>query len=89
MWNYGNPWMMNNGYYGGMGGFGFLGFLFMILWWAFIIALVIAAIKWLTHGSRGSRGAGEKSPMEILQERYAKGEITKDEYQEIRKELEK
>ena len=89
MWNYGNPWMMNNGYYGGMGGFGFLGFLFMILWWAFIIALVIAAIKWLTRGSRGSRSTGEKSPMEILKERYARGEITKDEYQEIRKELEK
>ena len=85
---YGYPWM-NNNYYGGMWGFGPLSIIFMILWWVFIIAVIIGVIRWLVRGGHHRKWQNEKSPMEILKERYAKGEITKDEYQEVRKELEK
>lgn len=65
---------------------GFLGILFMVLLWAAIILLIV----WLYRQIRGT-GAGElsKSALDILKERYAKGEITKAEFEEMKKELEK
>ncbi len=74
--------MMNFGF----GPFGGLGLIFMILWWVLIIAGIVALIKWLTSQSRGNHNH-EKSLLEILKERYAKGEIDKKEFEERKKDL--
>lgn len=80
--NQGNNSMMNFGFTP----FGGFGWIFMILWWVLIIAGIVALIKWLTAQSRGSHNH-EKSPLEILKERYAKGEIDKKEFEERKKDL--
>ena len=74
--------MMNFGF-GAMGGFSWI---FMILWWALIIAGIVAIIKWLMSQSDRNHGR-DKSPLEILKERYAKGEIDKREFEERKKDL--
>lgn len=85
--------MMGNWTEFGWWGMGF-GFLFMILFWALIILGIVALIRWLTGESQAGRERGtreqprDKTPLEIVQERYARGEIDRDEYEQKRRDLE-
>lgn len=78
--------MMNG--YGMMGGFGFGG-IFMVLWWVILIAGVVALVRWLGSSASGTAGpgGGHRQPLDILKERYARGEIDEQEYQKIKREL--
>jgi putative membrane protein len=71
-----------NGYGGGW---------MMIFWWILIIAVVFVLVKWTATSRGGWPGNGNnrqnKSALDILKERYAKGEIDKDEYDSKKKDL--
>ena len=63
-------------------------FIFMILFWILIIiGIVLLARALATRGVVGPPGAGE-SPLEILKRRYARGEITKEQFEEMRRDIE-
>lgn len=78
--------MMWNGY--GMGaGYGIIGGLFAILWWALVIAGIVLLVRWLLRGEKPWEGINAKTPLDILKERYAKGEIDKAKFEEMKKDL--
>jgi len=82
-WGMMGPWMM-----GGFG-FPFIGGIVMILFWVLIIGGVVWFVQSLARSSGGSgigAPAGE-SPLDILRRRYAKGEITKEQFEEMRRDL--
>lgn len=55
----------------------------------FFLLLVVMVIYVLRIISNRSSSPGRQAPLDIARERYAKGEITKEELAEIKKELEK
>lgn len=72
------------------GGLGFIWITFIFLFIAAIIAGVIILIVWAVRRSSSSPQSQQKSEntaKETLKNRYAKGEITKDEYENIKKEI--
>jgi putative membrane protein len=65
-----------------------LGWIFMVLFWVLIVLGIVALLRWLGMGGAGSREAPRKTPLDILQERYARGEIEREEYEQKRRDLE-
>ena len=66
-----------------MGGFG-MGF--MWIFWVVIIVIVIA-LAWSYLGKRKDIENSGHSAQDILKQRYAKGEISREEYEEKKKDL--
>jgi putative membrane protein len=74
---------------GMMGGFGWGWFMpvFMILFWGLVIWGIVALIRGVTTtGARSTSGHAELA-VEVLKRRYAQGEISKQEYEEKRRDL--
>ena len=55
--------------------------------WIIIIALIVWLIISMANRSQKKSGSTKESPMDILKNKYAKGEINKHEFQEKRKDL--
>ncbi len=67
-----------------------LGGLFMLLLWGGIFALIFWAVKSFAAGaprSGGQFGPTEPSAREILDRRYASGELSRDEYELMKADL--
>ncbi len=79
-WDYGWGW-----------GWMIFGGLMMIVFWGGLIALIVLAVRGLMGGGQpretSYRRPPESSALEILKIRYAKGEITKEEYEQMRRDL--
>lgn len=70
-------WMHGSGMFGGG--------LVMILMWLVPIALIVALIVFLTK--RPGFGSREKTSLDILTARYARGEIGKDEFDQMKRDI--
>ncbi len=74
------PWMM-----GGFGGMWFMP-LIMIVFWGLVIWGIVALVRGVSTSDTGFATQTD-SALEILKRRYARGEITKQEYEERKKDL--
>ncbi len=75
-----------------MGGFGYGGMMFggffMLAFWVLVIVGVIWLVLTLTRsGQSVVSSSSTAKPIDVLRERYAKGEITKEQYEEMKREL--
>ena len=59
----------------------------MIIVWLLLIVAVIVGIRWAVGSGRTSGAVGKESALEVLKKRYAAGEIDRDRYLEMKKEL--
>ncbi len=60
-----------------------------LLWFILVILPMVGIVFLLLYiVIRESKTEVEKTPLEILKERYAKGEITEEEYVKMKRELE-
>lgn len=66
-------------------GMGF-GWVFMLLFWGFVLLGIAALVKWLWCASERGRAAG-KTALQMLEERYARGEIGREEFEQKKRDL--
>ena len=76
-----------------MWGFG-LGWMWMILVWLVMIGAIVWGVMWLApragrHAERPGRGATDSDARQILDRRFARGEIDVAEYRRLREELQR
>ena len=74
--------MMDWSWHWGMG----FGWVLAILFRALILLGVAGLVRW--QFLRGGWPSSDKRPLDILNERYARGEITREQYEQIRRDIE-
>ena len=70
----------------GMGWWWIFGSVWMVVIWAAIIGLVVWVTKQMSAGRREG-GTPRETPMEIAQARLARGEINKQQFEELKESL--
>lgn len=80
---------MMSGSYGMGWGTGWSGFgmIPMLLWWVLLAVLAVALVRWLFGTRRAARREPTERALEILAQRYARGEIPKEEFDAKRRDL--
>ncbi len=73
------------GHHDGMGWWMLFGGLWALLFWGAIIALVVWVVKRLTGGDEST--PRQRDPLDIAKERYARGEITREQFDQLKKDL--
>lgn len=77
------PWMMNWGF----GMWWFMPFI-MIAFWILVIIGIVFLIRWLMWSTnRGREIKSEETPLDILKRRYAKGEISTEDFERMKKDI--
>jgi len=77
------------------GGWGMgLGWLFMLLFWGVVVAAIVAIVRSVSGagGRKATDASGEEhhqAPREIVQQRYARGEIDREEYEQKMQDLDR
>lgn len=75
------PWMMWP--------MGMFGMIFMFVFWALVIVGLVFLIKWLIQISKSEKDIvrSKSKALDILKERYARGEINKEEFEQMKKDI--
>lgn len=67
-------------------GFGFGHWIFGILFWIVIVLIIVGVVRAVGGSGGGDRRAG-MTPLQILEQRYARGEIGQEEFDRRKRDL--
>lgn len=67
-------------------GMGF-GMISVVLFWVLVILGIVILVKWIAGSSAGPSQPPAKTALDLLKERYARGEIDKQEFEEKKRDL--
>jgi len=83
--------------WGGIGGYGHMwdggwlgmgvGMIGMLLFWVLIILGIVVLVKWLAGTQSSAAAPPAKGALDIVKERYARGEIDKEEFEQKKRDL--
>lgn len=76
------PWMMNWGF----GLWWFMPFI-MIAFWIVVIIGMVSLVRWLSRSDSGREMKSEDTALDILKKRYAKGEISKEDFERMKQDI--
>jgi len=93
-----NTFAQPRGDYGGWGmgpgmmgawGMGWFGMIIMLVFWVLVIVGLVFLIRWLIQTTSRGKTAGHtgSKAIDIIKERYARGEISKEEFETMKKDL--
>lgn len=68
-------------------GWGLMMVVMMLIWALLVVLSILALIKYLKSSVNNQQG--RSTPMDILKERYSKGEINVEDYNRMKEELKK
>ncbi len=82
----------NWGIFGNWGGWGWLGLILTLIFWAGLIISAIFLTLWVIRRLRSSplvitNGSQPTSAKEILQVRFARGELTREQYELMQRDI--
>jgi len=63
------------------------GWMYMGAFWVLTVLGIVALVRWLGMQSSVNKEPRSRTPLEILQERYARGEIEREEYEQKKRDL--
>jgi len=81
MWGYGHDWGMMGGWGGGA---------FNMIIWPLVLVVLVAGVIWFVRSPSyggGGRLPRRSSGLDILEERYARGEINREEFLQKKQEI--
>jgi putative membrane protein len=78
MWPYG---------YGGGWGWMIGGWIMMVVFWGLVIVGIIALVRAASNRGGGAELKDKETPVEILRRRYAAGELTKEQFEEMKRNV--
>ncbi len=82
MWGYGPHWGMMGGWgYGSYGGFD------MLLWPIVLIAVIVGVVWFVRKDGSQGMPVRRSTGLDVLEERYARGEISREEYLEKKRDI--
>ncbi len=73
--------MMGNGWFWGHMGFGWF------IWVIFLVIIIWLIVQTTNRNRNGNSASNRETPLEILKKRYARGEISKEEFDRMKKDL--
>lgn len=63
------------------------GWVMMLVFWAVVIIGIVALVRYLSDRGGATRLKEPEAPLDILRRRYAAGDITKEQFEEMKRDV--